>query len=63
MFSIESLLGFLALLLIVSGISAAIAITANMTNHLTNGTDIKFRWTRDLRCRSVTLSIPASEKV
>ncbi|OYD96390.1 hypothetical protein CDG76_06200 [Nostoc sp. 'Peltigera membranacea cyanobiont' 210A] len=31
-------------------VSAAIATTANMT---------KFRWTRDLRCRSVTLSIPA----
>ncbi|MDZ8070977.1 MAG: hypothetical protein RMY64_36065 [Nostoc sp. DedQUE08] len=55
----ESLLGFLALLLIVPAISAAIATTANMTNHLTNGTDIKFRWTRDLKCRSVTLSIPA----
>ncbi|WP_322689901.1 hypothetical protein [Nostoc sp. DedSLP04] len=59
MFSMESLLGFLALLLIVPAISAAIATTANMINHLTNGTDIKFRWTRDLKCRSVTLSIPA----
>ncbi|MEH2272736.1 MAG: hypothetical protein V7K68_30660 [Nostoc sp.] len=37
----ESLLGFLVLLLIVPGISAAIATTTNMT---------KFRWTRDLRC-------------